>query len=77
MADKMYKKENHSLKSRRSVSCIRNGYFQWIFFKEATALKPCAALKNEYTHPTYNVAMLRLHVKGKVFNSLPLCTLLK
>lgn len=35
--------------------------------KDPTALKHCAALANESSHPTYKIVMLRLHVKGIYF----------
>lgn len=47
------------------------------FFKKATALKHSASLKNEFTHPTYNLALGRLDMKGKAFNFFPLWTLYK
>lgn len=63
--------------SRKSVHFNKNCYFSGIFFKKPTALKHSAALRNEFTHPAYNIAMQRLDMKGKAFNFFPLWTLHK
>lgn len=55
--------------------------FSWVFFGffflTAPALKHFAPLKNEFTHPTYDIAVQRLNMKGKVFNVFSLWTLHK
>lgn len=66
------------VKSQERVSVsTKIAVFRDFFFFMATALKHSAALKKEFAHRTYNIAMQGLDMKGKAFNFFPLWTLHK